>query len=652
METQPDAVLDWLAGWFDNRHGRAAIVNMGRIQARRHPGRPWMGLASLHAIDADEANPFHRDETSDAWTARVALHPGVNRWHNLGMALLGSDETASIAAYEEALRRDPENGHLRAFLMIAVGREDGAHNARLKQIVDAAEPLAPNDPFLHLNRGRLLHRAGESAAAEASFRKAIALMPQDTELHSELAGLLLENRRYGEALVEYREAVRLYPLGTHYCNLIKTLVHLNDVDAALAEAERALRLFPGNSDVAESSATAFLSASQRASRADDREKALALADRAVALCREALATSPRDGDVRKQLARTLASRASIADEVCHEVVDQYREAIRMEANPGLPAAHQSHEWFAGALLRMGRRDEARAQYATALRLNPRCPEANGSYGEVLARSGADELRSEALGHLRTAVEIGPDLLSARVNLIGALLDGQSGPPQRRVSWSEIEAECRRTIEQAAKSPRAWDPDDDHVVVKLERALGYILDAKFPEAVRRGVKPADRGEARDLVWACSRRRLFAAAAGIAALGLSADCKPRDTAYLDAATREVVLYDGALAAVCAADGQGEDAGALDPAMRAQWRRQALAWLREVCALDADADAGGGAAVRKSVRARQYVARATEDRRLSSVRDPDALAELPLDDRAAWRRFWAEADRAVRSYAEKGE
>ena len=98
-----------------------------------------------------------------------------------------------------------------------------------------------------------------------------------------------------------------------------------------------------------------------------------------------------------------------------------------------------------------------------------------------------------------------------------------------------------------------------------------------------------------------------------------------------------YAAAAYAALAAAGQGTDAPKPDAKGRARLRGQALGWLRADLALwQKQADSGkpeGRAAAQRTLRHWQ------QDADLVAVRDQQALAILPAEERAEWDKLWAE-------------
>ena len=122
--------------------------------------------------------------------------------------------------------------------------------------------------------------------------------------------------------------------------------------------------------------------------------------------------------------------------------------------------------------------------------------------------------------------------------------------------------------------------------------------------------------------------FAAAAGFCADAFKADPK------LAKDVRTAIRYNAACAAALAGCAQGEDADRLDDKQRARLRRQALDWLRE----DLSRWAKNGATLDNSSAGLRHW---QIDPDLAGIRDSDALARLPTEEREQWQRLWSDVD-----------
>ena len=102
-----------------------------------------------------------------------------------------------------------------------------------------------------------------------------------------------------------------------------------------------------------------------------------------------------------------------------------------------------------------------------------------------------------------------------------------------------------------------------------------------------------------------------------------------------------YHAACAAALAGCGQGQDAPPGDEA-RARLRRRALRWLRADLAAWRRLCEKGPAAVRTA--ADKQLRHWQQDPDLRGVRGKRPLARLPVEERLAWHRLWADVADAL--------
>jgi hypothetical protein len=104
-----------------------------------------------------------------------------------------------------------------------------------------------------------------------------------------------------------------------------------------------------------------------------------------------------------------------------------------------------------------------------------------------------------------------------------------------------------------------------------------------------------------------------------------------------------YDAACAAALAGGGQGADGDKLSAPKRARLRQQARAWLQADLAVWAGKLEGGAAKDRAQVKTMMRHWQADAD--LAGVRDREALARLPKEERQGWQKLWDEVDSLIR-------
>jgi hypothetical protein len=167
-----------------------------------------------------------------------------------------------------------------------------------------------------------------------------------------------------------------------------------------------------------------------------------------------------------------------------------------------------------------------------------------------------------------------------------------------------------------------------------------LEQKLPAILKGDDKPADVQERLLLAQMCQKhKKLYAAAARFYAEALDAQPKlARDPGNGH-------RYNAACAAALAGCGQGQDAAPLDDKERTRLRQQARDWLQAALA------SWDKAAANPDLKASPVVLKKLQhwqtDTDLAGVRDQDALAKLPAEERKQWLQFWSDVE-AVRQKA----
>lgn len=184
---------------------------------------------------------------------------------------------AAIADYNEATRIEPENaGFYRDRAMVFFKLEK---YGRAMTDVDQAIGLNPDDALAYMNRG-VIHRAmgnidlaisnykkaigvpsnlnleivyfnlgnahrakGDSALALQSYGKAIELNPNYAEAYNRMAIILMQQRRYQDALKNFNVAIQIRPRkASYYLHRSQVYEKLNNDDRALPDLNETIKL--------------------------------------------------------------------------------------------------------------------------------------------------------------------------------------------------------------------------------------------------------------------------------------------------------------------------------------------------------------------------------------------------------------------------
>jgi tetratricopeptide (TPR) repeat protein len=330
-------------------------------------------------------------------------------------------------------------------------------------------------------------------------------------------------------------------------------------------------------------------------------------EEAIACYHKAIALGPKSALVHHNLGNALRARGRV-----DEAIASWRKAIACDPNYA-----QAYANLGNALTDKGRVDEAIACCRKAIELDPKLAQAHYNLGNALSRK--DQLE-EAVASYQKAIALDPKHAEAHCNLAG-VLQGQG-------RFAESLAAFRRGHELGRKQP-GWRYPSALWVRRAERLAA--LEAKLPAFLKGEYQPRDMTDRLGLVVVCQARKLHAARARLYAAAFSAEPKLAD--FLPAQHRYAAACSAALAAV----GRGEDAAKLDGKERARLRKQALGWLRADLAVYTKLTEGGPPAARAFVQ--QQMGRWQKDSGLAGLRDREALARLPAEERAACERLWAD-------------
>jgi tetratricopeptide (TPR) repeat protein len=247
--------------------------------------------------------------------------------------------------------------------------------------VDPAVQARQAEVRQHVAHGAELMQAKRYADAEAEFRAAVELDPENADLHANLGSALGSKGDWDAEVTEEREALRLNPNNdVAHANLGSGLGSKGDWDAEVTEEREALRLNPNN-DVAHANLGAALG-----SKGDW--------DGEITEEREALRLNPNNAVAHVFLGIALGSKGDWDAEVTEE-----REALRL--NPNNDVAHAN---LGVALAWKGDWDGEITEEREALLLNPNNASAHYNLGRGLENKG--DVRG-AIEEFRAAYELNP-----------------------------------------------------------------------------------------------------------------------------------------------------------------------------------------------------------------------------------------------------
>jgi arylsulfatase A-like enzyme/tetratricopeptide (TPR) repeat protein len=315
------------------------------------------------------------------------------------------------------------------------------------------------------------------------FREILALEPSNILAQKRIAGVLAEEGRLEEAVVEFQKLHRIAELDSKdWENLVSALLLLNRTEEALTLTEQALAEFPWYRELYVVRGEAL----EKAGRFDEARGAYT---KAVELGPEIAENYWRRGTVAWKLGDTAGAERDFRESLTRDAAleegrlalsrllsetGRSAEAIELLGTAGTASRKAG---LAEAQIASGRYDEARALLEEALKLEPENTRALALLGPVYGRAGDLPLAAKTL---ERAVALGETSPEIRRNL--ALVYMQQGKLQRAV------AELQKASEDAPSDASIWfslgnaylrGKNGARAAEALERALALRPD--WPEA---------------------------------------------------------------------------------------------------------------------------------------------------------------------------
>jgi tetratricopeptide (TPR) repeat protein len=232
---------------------------------------------------------------------------------------------------------------------------------------------------------------------ETFYRTIIRENPACWMAYNNLGNVMRATGRPGEALVQYREAMRLHPEAQDHYNIGIIYADEGRTADAIAEFDEAVRLKPEYPDALYNRGVAHAISGQVPQAVADYEAALRLEPdlpeahnslgfalvylgrlpEAIDQCGQAVRLRPGFRDAQFNLGFALAAARRFP-----EAIEHYGEAVRLD-----PSFPEGHNYLGIALEAAGRMPEAIREYREALRLRPDYTEAAKNLAAARHRSG-------------------------------------------------------------------------------------------------------------------------------------------------------------------------------------------------------------------------------------------------------------------------
>jgi Flp pilus assembly protein TadD len=232
---------DLMAGW---KRRRVTAVAMAAIILPALGVRAWSQVGYWH-------------DSITLLQQNLTVTP-ENKWALNGLATAFASAgrlDESMAAYRKAAALDPGDYLKERDSQGLVLARQGKLEEALARFSEAVQ-FWPNDANFHSNRGMMLMQLQRTGEAVDEFRRALRLgLPPDltASVATNLGWLLFEEGKTGEAMEQYSEVLRKNPnFALAHGNLAKALEKLGRNEEAVREFKTVLDLEPGNQEARQS----------------------------------------------------------------------------------------------------------------------------------------------------------------------------------------------------------------------------------------------------------------------------------------------------------------------------------------------------------------------------------------------------------------
>lgn len=387
-----DLFLEHVHPTFEGNYqiAQALARSIGQSLAGGKPLRSWLGsedvarrlgLTDWHQLGILTSTralisrpPFSLQSTHARRDAGLQTELAI-----LGSAAQPSRFESLNAVCAEAVERSPDDWMLldqHAQLLASFGKIGQATNLWGK-----VEKLIPHHFMAYYRHGSALNQRKTASAAEPLLRRAIALRPEISDLHYELAVCLGYLERFNEAELGFQKAIDLRPTYMEaYLSWGLMLLQKKDAAAAIPKCERALELSPNN-------ASARMGLIRALMLKPDYQKA-------IPQVRDVLSKQPTNVSLRLLLVDALHGAGDT-----NGVISELQGIV--ETNPQRVEARNR---LAVALSAGGRWEEAETQFAEIVQQRPEDPVARFNLGRMYFNRS---LLDQAEEHLRAAVKLSP-----------------------------------------------------------------------------------------------------------------------------------------------------------------------------------------------------------------------------------------------------
>lgn len=290
--------------------------------------------------------------------------------------------------------------------------------------------------------------SGDLVAAESDYSSAIAAQPTDVTLRVAYANFLLTQRRYADAIAQFREALRLWP-------------HRLDAEVGLASAYRGVHNFEESKQILNAAYREHPADARPLTALGDLEIELQSYDAAISNLKAAAALRPGDVEVHERLLIAYKAKGDAADALAQATAVLSRD----------PKNAVAYFTRAEIYSDQNKNELARKDAERVVELQPRNARGRALLGKILLRTPADETPAEGVARCKRALEILEPLATDAANppdsdslFLVARAYQCAGEPEKA-------AEANAAFEKSSKNDRSTKENQIQAKHLVEEANG-------------------------------------------------------------------------------------------------------------------------------------------------------------------------------------
>jgi tetratricopeptide (TPR) repeat protein len=192
------------ADYFESKQYGKAIDELKNLQNNARQDRVFYILEESYRLTGQKA------EARDAFHQIITRFPDSGWTHFLLASAYENQQQPekAIAEYRAAIASDPDIPNARFAIGYLCWRQQDPEHARMWLQYEAARGC---HSLANYYLGEIARAEKDIARAETLYGRAIACDPSNGDAHLRLGSVLMDQKRYREALVELRKAVELEP---------------------------------------------------------------------------------------------------------------------------------------------------------------------------------------------------------------------------------------------------------------------------------------------------------------------------------------------------------------------------------------------------------------------------------------------------------